>query len=67
MRAGRELKAKEAPRSRAQGGRLLMVSAVNETVRNNIFHMLGNSSHYPIYGVQVAERGVEPVPSSVEV
>ena len=50
----------------AQGGRLLMVSAVNETVRNNIFHMLGNSSQYPVYGVQVAERGVEPAPSGVE-
>jgi hypothetical protein len=51
----------------AEGGRLLMVSAVNETVRDNVFHMLGNSSHYPIYGVQVAERGVEPVPTGVEV
>jgi hypothetical protein len=50
----------------AQGGRLLMVSAVNETVRNNVFHMLGNSSQYPVYGVQVAERGVEPAPSGVE-
>src|SRR6195256_575100 len=46
----------------AEGGRLLMVSAVNETVRDNVFQMLGSSSQYPVYGVQVAERGVEPAP-----
>jgi hypothetical protein len=50
----------------AQGGKLLLVSAVNETVRDNVFYMPGNSSQYAIYGVQVAERGVEPVPSGVE-
>jgi hypothetical protein len=51
----------------AQGGRQLLVSAVNETVRDNVFYMPGNSSQFAIYGVQVAQRGVEPVPSGVEV
>jgi hypothetical protein len=51
----------------AQGGRQLLVSAVNETVRDNVFYMPGNSSQYAIYGVQVAQRGVEPLPSGVEV
>jgi hypothetical protein len=51
----------------AQGGRQLLVSAVNETVRDNVFYMPGTSAHYPIYGVQVAQRGIEPVPSGAEV
>jgi hypothetical protein len=51
----------------AQGGKQLLVSAVNETVRDNVFYMPGNPSQYAFYGVQVAERGVEPVPSGVEV
>ena len=51
----------------AQGGRQLLVSAVNETVRDNVFYMPGNSSQYAIYGVQVTERGAaEPVPTGVE-
>jgi hypothetical protein len=50
-----------------QGGRQLLVSAVNETVRDNVFYMPGTSAKYPAYGVQVAKRGVEPVPSGVEV
>ena len=49
-----------------QGGRQLLVSAVNETVRDNVFYMPGTSAKYPAYGVQVAKRGVEPVPSGVE-
>jgi hypothetical protein len=51
----------------AQGGRQLMVSAVNETVRDNVFYMTGDPSKYPAYGVQVAQRGVEPIPSGVEI
>ncbi len=50
-----------------QGGRQLLVSAVNETVRDNAFYMIGSSSEYPIYGAQVAARGIEPVPTGVEV
>jgi hypothetical protein len=50
----------------AQGGRQVLVSAVNETTRDNVFYMPGNSSQYPIFGLQVAERGVEPVPTGVE-
>jgi hypothetical protein len=51
----------------AEGGRQLMVSAVNETVRNNVFYMPGSPAKYAILGVQVAARGIEPVPSGVEV
>jgi hypothetical protein len=51
----------------APGGKLLLVSAVNETVRNNVFYMPGNPSQYAYYGVQVGERGIEPVPSGIEV
>jgi hypothetical protein len=51
----------------APGGKLLLVSAVNETVRDNVFYMPGNPSHYAYFGVQVGERGIEPVPSGVEV
>jgi hypothetical protein len=43
------------------------VSAVNATVRDNVFYMPGTLTQYPIYGVQVAQRGIEPVPSGVEV
>jgi hypothetical protein len=50
----------------AQGGRQLLMSAVNATVRDNAFYMIGNSSQYPIYGVQIAQRGVEPIPSGDE-
>jgi hypothetical protein len=50
----------------AQGGRQLLMSAVNATVRDNAFYMMGNSSQYPIYGVQIAQRGVEPIPSGDE-
>ena len=51
----------------APGGKLLLVSAVNETVRDNVFYMPGTPSQYAYYGVQVAARGIEPVPSGVEV
>jgi hypothetical protein len=49
----------------AQVGRQLLVSAVNETVRDNVFYMPG--SNPAAFGVQVTRRGVEPVPSGVEV
>jgi len=51
----------------APGGKHLLVSAVNETVRDNVFYMPGTPSQYAFYGVQVAQRGIEPVPSGVEV
>jgi hypothetical protein len=51
----------------AEGGRQLLVSAVNETIRNNVFYMPGTSKRYAFYGVQVAQRGVEPAPSGIEV
>jgi hypothetical protein len=52
--------------SGAPGGRQLLVSAVNETVRDNVFYTAG-ASQPPAWGVQVAKRGIEPVPSGVEV
>ena len=47
------------------GGRQLQVSAVNETVRNNVFH--STSAAQSAFGVQAAQRGIEPVPSAIEV
>jgi hypothetical protein len=47
------------------GGRQLQVSAVNETVRNNVFH--STSSSQSAFGVQAARRGMEPAPSGVEI
>ena len=46
------------------GGRQLLVSAVNETVRDNVFNqsVAGGGQ-----GIQVAERGIEPVPQFVEI
>jgi hypothetical protein len=49
-----------------QGGRQILVSAVNETVRNNVFYMPGDTARYPIYAVQAAQRGIEPPPSGIE-
>src|SRR6185437_8645932 len=51
----------------AQGGRQMLVSAINETVRDNAFYMPGTSAQYPIYGVQAAQRGIEPAPTGIEV
>jgi hypothetical protein len=45
------------------GGRQILVSAVNETVRDNAFY--GQIAH-PTWGIQVAQRGIEPVPQGVE-
>ncbi len=46
------------------GGRQLLVSAVNETVRDNVFNqsVAGGGQ-----GIQVARRGIEPVPQFVEI
>jgi hypothetical protein len=52
--------------SGASGGRQILVSAVNETVRDNVFYASG-SVQPPAFGVQAARRGIEPVPSGVEV
>jgi hypothetical protein len=46
------------------GGRQILVSAVNETLRDNVFNqsVAGGGQ-----GIQVAERGIEPVPQFVEI
>jgi hypothetical protein len=51
----------------AEGGRQAMVSAVNTTLRDNVFYMPGTPTQYPYYGAQIAQRGIEPAPSAVEV
>jgi hypothetical protein len=50
--------------SSTNGGRQILVSAVNETLRNNVFNqsVAGGGQ-----GIQVARRGIEPVPQFVEV
>jgi hypothetical protein len=50
--------------SSTNGGRQLLVSAVNETVRDNVFNqsVAGGGQ-----GIQVAKRGIEPVPQFVEI
>ena len=50
--------------SSTHGGRQLLVSAVNETVRDNVFNqsVAGGGQ-----GIQVAKRGIEPVPQFVEI
>jgi hypothetical protein len=46
------------------GGRQILVSAVNETLRDNVFNqsVAGGGQ-----GIQVAKRGIEPVPEYVQV
>jgi hypothetical protein len=50
---------------RGAGGKLL-VSAQNETIRDNVFYTASGLSPAPYYPVQVAQRGIEPVPQGVE-
>jgi hypothetical protein len=47
-------------------GRELLVGAVNETLRNNVFYVSAGDSTPPEYGAQIARRGIEPVASAVE-
>ncbi len=47
-------------------GRQILVSAVNETLRDNVFYTASGDSTPPEYGIQIARRGVEPVPTGVE-
>jgi hypothetical protein len=47
-------------------GRQILVSAVNETLRDNIFHVTAADSTAPQYGAQIAQRAGEPVPQYVE-
>jgi hypothetical protein len=47
-------------------GRQLLVSAVNETLRDNIFYVTAGDVNAPQYGTQIAQRGVEPMPQYVQ-
>jgi hypothetical protein len=49
------------------GGGKLLVSGVNMTIRDNVFYWTTGGAGAPDYGVQVAQRGAEPVPQGVEV
>lgn len=51
----------------SQGGRQLLVSAANETVRDNVFNLNCTSSLYPAAGVIASARGIEPTPTGVEI
>ena len=53
----------------AQGGRQLMASAVNETIRDNAFYMPGaGTTTYAILGAQLAQRGsIQPPVTGGEV
>jgi hypothetical protein len=48
-------------------GRLFLTSAANETIRNNVFYVMPNDTTPPFIGAQVAQLGIEPVPTAVEV
>src|SRR5262249_25105179 len=53
--------------TQAQGGRQLMVSAVNETLRDNVFYMPGNASTYALWGAQISSRGSNNIdPTGIE-
>jgi len=43
-----------------------LVSAVNETLRDNVFHVTAADSTAPQYGAQIAQRAIEPAPQYVE-
>jgi hypothetical protein len=47
-------------------GRQILVSAVNETLRDNIFFVTAGDGSAPQYGAQVAQRAGEPVPQYVQ-
>ena len=47
-------------------GRQMLVSAVNETLRDNVFHVTAGDSTPPQYGAQIAQRAIEPVPQYLE-
>jgi hypothetical protein len=47
-------------------GRQILVSAVNESLRDNVFYVTTGDTSTPQYGAQVAQRGVEPLPQYVE-
>src|SRR5262249_50028285 len=48
-------------------GRMIFSSAVNATMRNNVFSVAANDTTPPWTAMQIARRGIEPVPSAVEV
>jgi hypothetical protein len=47
-------------------GRQMLVSAVNETLRDNVFYVAADDASAPQYGAQVAQRAIEPVPQYVQ-
>lgn len=47
-------------------GRALLLSAVNSTVRDNVFFTASGQASPSFANVQVGQRGIEPVPQAVE-
>jgi hypothetical protein len=51
----------------ATGASKMLVSAVNETLRNNAWYVESGDGNLSDYNMQISQRGVEPVASGVEV
>jgi hypothetical protein len=51
----------------ATGASKMLVSAVNETLRNNVWYVQSGDGNLSDYNMQISRRGVEPVASGVEV
>ena len=52
--------------SGAQGGRLILLGGVNETLRDNVFYVPAGTANAAFVGAQVVQRGIEPPPQYVE-
>lgn len=52
--------------SGAPDGRMILVSGVNITLRDNVFFIPSGTVNPAFYGAQIVRRGIEPTPSGVE-
>lgn len=52
----------------SQGGKMLLLTAINETVRNNVFYMPGTTLLYSQWGVEATGRGAANItPTGLEI
>jgi len=49
------------------GASKMLISAVNETVRNNVFYVARSNGYLSDFDMQISRRGIEPIPSGVEI
>jgi hypothetical protein len=49
------------------GATKMLISAVNETVRNNVFYVAASDPAISDYSMQISRRGVEPATSAIEI